>query len=89
MEYGLWSVTCGGLRMEYGFGVWSMDFEAGNSEDAVRSMEYLPRSREYRVWKTGYGIWTMAYGILNMEYTRWSAECGMDSAGDCCSEISR
>ena len=64
-----------------------MDFEAWSTEDAVRSMEYLPRSRAYRVWKAGYGIWTMAYGI--MEYRRWSAECGMDSAGDCCSTISR
>ena len=29
----------------------------------------------------------MAFGILNMESTRWSAECGMDSAGDCCSKL--
>ena len=31
-----------------------------------------------------YGIWS-----LNMEYGKWDVECGMDSAGDCCSEISR
>ena len=91
MEYGLWSMECDVCRIAYGveFGVWSMDFEAWSTEDAVRSMEYLPRSREYRVRKTGYGIWTMAFGILNMESKRWSAECGMDSAGDCCSKISR
>ena len=31
----------------------------------------------------------MAYGILNMEYGMWNVEYGMDSAGDCCSKISR
>ena len=31
----------------------------------------------------------LAYGISNMEYGMWSVECGMDSAGDCCSKISR
>ena len=66
-----------------------MDFEAWSTENGVRSIEYLSRSMEYRVWKIGYGIWTMAYGILNMEYGMWNVECGMDSAGDCCSKISR
>ena len=66
-----------------------MDFEAWSTECGVRSIEYLSRSMEYRVWKIGYGIWTMAYGILNMEYGMWNVECGMDSAGDCCSKISR
>ena len=66
-----------------------MDFEAWRTEYGVRSIAYLSRSMKYRVWKIGYGIWTMAPGILNMEYGMWNVECGMDSAGDCCSKISR
>jgi hypothetical protein len=31
----------------------------------------------------------MDYGIWNIEYGIWNVECGMDSAGDCCSKISR
>ena len=31
----------------------------------------------------------MAYGILNMECGMWNVVCGMGSAGDCCSKISR
>ena len=34
-------------------------------------------------------VWNMGYGIWNMEYGLWNVECGMDSAGDCCSKISR